>query len=116
MEITDIRMNLLDNAGGVKAIGSFSLDNSFAVRGMRVMEDKKGRNFVAFPSRERANGDYEDIAFPLSKEFYHQITDAFMKEFHRKQKEMASQEQDKFQDQGQKPTEDVPKPHRGRGR
>ena len=89
MEITDIRMNLLDNAGGVKAIGSFSLDNSFAVRGMRVMEDKKGRNFVAFPSRERANGDYEDIA---------------------------SQEQDKFQDQGQKPTEDVPKPHRGRGR
>lgn len=42
MEITDIRMNLLDNAGGVKAIGSFSLDNSFAVRGMRVMEDKKG--------------------------------------------------------------------------
>ena len=51
MEITDIRMNLLDNAGGVKAIGSFSLDNSFAVRGMRVMEDKKGRNFVAFPSR-----------------------------------------------------------------
>lgn len=113
MEITDIRMNLLDNAGGVKAIGSFSLDNSFAVRGMRVMEDKKGRNFVAFPSRERANGDYEDIAFPLSKEFYHQITDAFMKEFHRKQEEMASQEQDKFQDQGQKPTEDVPKPHRG---
>lgn len=116
MEITDIRMNLLDNAGRVKAIGSFSLDNSFAVRGMRVMEDKKGRNFVAFPSRERANGDYEDIAFPLSKEFYHQITDAFMKEFHRKQEEMASQEQNKFQDQGQKPTEDVPKPHRGRGR
>ena len=73
MEITDIRMNLLDNAGGVKAIGSFSLDNSFAVRGMRVMEDKKGRNFVAFPSRERANGDYEDIAFPLSKEFYRRI-------------------------------------------
>jgi len=116
MEITDIRMNLLDNAGGVKAIGSFSLDNSFAVRGMRVMEDKKGRNFVAFPSRERANGDYEDIAFPLSKEFYHQITDAFMKEFHRKQEEMASQEQDKSQDQGQNQTEDAPKPHKGRGR
>ena len=116
MEITDIRMNLLDNAGGVKAIGSFSLDNSFAVRGMRVMEDKKGRNFVAFPSRERANGDYEDIAFPLSKEFYHQITDAFMKEFHRKQEEMVSQEQDKSQDQGQEQTEDVPKPHKGRGR
>ena len=54
MEITDIRMNLLDNAGGVKKqLEVFSLDNSFfAVRGMRVMEDKKGRNFVAFPSRD----------------------------------------------------------------
>ena len=122
MEITDIRMNLLDNAGGVKAIGSFSLDNAFAVRGMRVMEDKKGRNFVACPSRERANGEYEDIAFPLSKEFYHEITDAIMKEFHRKQEEVASQAEDKSQSQdeskGQEQTqaEDAPKPHKGRGR
>jgi stage V sporulation protein G len=122
MEITDIRMNLLDNAGGVKAIGSFSLDNAFAVRGMRVMEDKKGRNFVAFPSRERANGEYEDIAFPLSKEFYHEITDAIMKEFHRKQEEVAAQAQDKSQSQDeshsqeQAPTEDAAKPRKGHAR
>lgn len=122
MEITDIRMNLLENAGGVKAIGSFSLDNAFAVRGMRVMEDKKGRNFVAFPSRERANGDYEDIAFPLSKEFYHEITDAFMKEFHRMQEEVASQaedksrSQDKSQGKEQTQAEDAGKSHKGRGR
>ena len=120
MEITDIRMSLLENAGGVKAIGSFSLDNAFAVRGMRVMEDSKGRNFVSFPSRERANGEYEDIAFPLSKEFYHEITDAIMREFHRKQEEVASQDksqsQDESQSQEQAQTEDAPKPHKGRGR
>ena len=85
MEVTSIRMNLLNNAGGIKAIGSFSLDDAFAIRGIRVMEDSKGRNFVAFPSRERSNGDYEDIAFPLSKEFYHKITDAIMTEFNRMQ-------------------------------
>ena len=130
MQVTDIRMNLLDNAGGVKAIGSFSLDNSFAVRGMRVMEDRQGRNFVAFPSRERANGEYEDIAFPLSKEFYHEITDAFMKEFNRKKEEVATQEkqeakdetQDKSQSQDesksaeQAQTESASKGRKGRGR
>ncbi len=122
MEVTDIRMSLLENAGGVKAIGSFSLDNAFAVRGMRVMEDKQGRNFVTFPSRERANGEYEDIAFPLSKEFYHEITDAIMKEFHRKQEEVAAQAQDKSQSQDeshsqeQAPTEDAAKPRKGHAR
>ena len=41
MEVTSIRMNLLNNAGGIKAIGSFSLDDAFAIRGIRVMEDRK---------------------------------------------------------------------------
>ena len=122
MEVTDIRLNLINNDSGVKAIGSFSLDHAFAIRGVRIMEDKHNRNFVAFPSRERANGDYEDIAFPLSKEFYHEITDAFMKEFHRKQEEVAQEAQDKSHNQdeskGQEQTqaEDAAKPHKGRGR
>lgn len=117
MEVTGIRMNLLSNAGGVKAIGSFSLDNSFAIRGMRVMEDSKGRNFVAFPSREKANGDYEDVAFPLNKDFYHKITDAIMAEFNRMRAEIANKATEQGQaetaseDQSQKET-----PHRGKGR
>lgn len=53
-----------------KAIGSFALDGAFAVRGVRVMEDKNGHNFVAFPSRAKSDGSYEDLAFPLSKELY----------------------------------------------
>ena len=76
MEVTDIRLNLLNTNNAVKAIGSFSLDNAFAIRGIRVMEDKNGNNFVAFPSREKANGEYEDLAFPLSKEFYRKVTEA----------------------------------------
>ena len=47
MEVTDVRLTMLQNAGGVKAIGSFSLDGEFAIRGIRVMEDKNGRNFFS---------------------------------------------------------------------
>ncbi|MDD3240010.1 MAG: SpoVG family protein [Lachnospira sp.] len=81
MDVTDIRLNMINKEGGCKAIGSFSLDGAFAIRGVRVMEDKNGRNFVAFPSRAKSNGEYEDIAFPLSKDFYHKITDAICEEY-----------------------------------
>ena len=90
MEVTDIRVNLINSESGVKAIGSFALDGMFAVRGVRVMEDKKGRNFVAFPAREKSNGEYEDIAFPLNKEFYHTLTEAIVTEYKKQVEEKQS--------------------------
>ncbi len=100
MEVTEVRLNLLKTDNAVRAIGSFSLDNSFAVRGVRVMEDKNGHNFVAFPSREKADGSYEDLAFPLSKELYASITGAILEEY-KKQVEKQSQEQTQEQNQDQ---------------
>ena len=101
MEITDIRLNLINKDGGVKAIGSFSLDHAFAIRGVRIMEDKNGRNFVAFPSREKANGEYEDIAFPLNKEFYHEVTETLVAEYKEKKEQQETQEQTQSQEQAQ---------------
>lgn len=100
MEVTDVRLNLLKTENAVKAIGSFSLDNAFAIRGVRVMEDKNGHNFVAFPSREKQDGSYEDIAFPLSKELYTAITGAIVEEY-KKQVEKQNQEQSQEQTQAQ---------------
>lgn len=95
MEVTDVRLTMLQNAGGVKAIGSFSLDGEFAIRGIRVMEDKNGRNFVAFPSREKQDKTYEDVAFPISKDSYHKITEAILDKFQmtREQNQTKSKEE-----------------------
>lgn len=117
MEVTEVRLNLLNTDNAVRAIGSFSLDNEFAVRGIRVMEDKKGRNFVAFPSREKADGSYEDIAFPLSKELYATITGAIIEEYKNqveKQNQEQTQEQEQAETKAQAETESAPK--RGRSR
>ena len=100
MQVSEVRLNLLHNDSAVRAIGSFSLDESFAVRGVRVMEDKNGHNFVAFPSRAKQDGTYEDLAFPLSKELYAHITGAIMEEY-KKQVEKQSQEQTQEQTQDQ---------------
>ena len=106
-----------DNA--VKAIGSFALDDMFAVRGVRVLESKDGHNFVAFPSREKANGEYEDIAFPLSKELYGKITDAIINEYQaqvEKQSQDQKEEQAKDQTQTEGESEAKSAPKRGKSR
>ncbi len=98
MEVTQIRMTLLDNAGATKAIGSISFNDELAVRGVRVMESSDGRNFISFPSRQRADGQYDDIAFPLTKDLYHKVSDAVIKEFHA-MKQTAEQDKEKAKDE-----------------
>lgn len=104
MQVSEVRLNLLNTDNAVKAIGSFALDGAFAVRGVRVMEDKNGHNFVAFPSRAKADGTYEDLAFPLSKDLYAHITGAILDEY-KAQVEKQAQEQNQSQEASQDVTQ-----------
>lgn len=79
------------------------------------MEDKNGRNFVAFPSREKQDGSYEDIAFPLSKELYADITGAILKEYQQMvEKQTQEQSQEQTQTEGEKETKAAPKKGKSR--
>ena len=115
MKVSEVRLNLINSTTAVKAIGSFSLDDAFAVRGVRVMEDKNGKNFVAVPSREKQDGSYEDIAFPLSKELYADITGAILKEYQQMvEKQTQAQSQEQTQTEGEKETKAAPKKGKSR--
>lgn len=51
MEITEVRIKLSNRPGNrVKAFATITLDNSFVVRDMRIIEGRNGM-FVAMPSR-----------------------------------------------------------------
>ena len=79
------------------------------------MEDKNGRNFVAFPSREKQDGSYEDIAFPLSKKLYADITGAILKEYQQMvEKQTQEQSQEQTQTEGEKETKAAPKKGKSR--
>lgn len=119
MQVSEVRLNLLKTDTAVKAIGSFALDGAFAVRGVRVMEDKNGHNFVAFPSREKQDGSYEDIAFPLSKELYATITGAIIDEYKQqveKQEQAQNQEASKEATQTEAESVAAPAPKKGKSR
>lgn len=66
MKITEVRVALRDDAK-LKAFASITLDDSFVIRGLKIIEGKTG-TFVAMPSRRRKDGEYQDIAHPINND------------------------------------------------
>ncbi|MCR5268508.1 MAG: septation regulator SpoVG [Lachnospiraceae bacterium] len=67
MNITDIRVRKVTKEGKMKAVVSITFDDEFVVHDIKVIEGEKGL-FIAMPSRKTAEGEYRDIAHPISTE------------------------------------------------
>lgn len=65
MEITDVKVRRVTGEGKMKAYVSITLDGSFAIHDIRVVEGQKGL-FVAMPSKKLPNGEFRDIAHPIN--------------------------------------------------
>ena len=67
MEITDIRVRKISQEGKMKAVVSVAFDNEFVVHDIKVIEGEKGL-FIAMPSRKAEDGEFHDIAHPISSD------------------------------------------------
>jgi stage V sporulation protein G len=65
MQITDVRLRRVAAEGRMKAIASITIDNEFVVHDIRVIEGNTGL-FVAMPSKRTPDGEFRDIAHPIS--------------------------------------------------
>ena len=68
MEITDIRVRKVDTQGKLKAYVTVTFDACFVVHNVKVIEGGD-RVFIAMPSRKTKNGDFKDVAHPITSEF-----------------------------------------------
>ena len=66
MRITDVRVRRITQSGKMKAVVSITLDNEFVVHDIKVIDGEKGL-FIAMPSKRSADGEYRDIAHPISQ-------------------------------------------------
>lgn len=73
MEITEVRISFRDEPK-LKAFVNITFDNSFVIRGMKVINGTKGY-FVSMPSRKRKDGTHQDIAHPINNEMRRMIED-----------------------------------------
>jgi stage V sporulation protein G len=86
MRITEVRVSLREDAK-LKAFASITLDDSFVIRGLKIIEGKTG-TFVAMPSRRRKDGEYQDIAHPINNEARAEMERIILDEY-RKERERA---------------------------
>lgn len=80
MNITDVRLRKVNTDGKMKAIASITIDDAFVVRDIRVIEGQNGL-FVAMPSRKTPEGEFRDIAHPITPEARELIQSAILKEY-----------------------------------
>lgn len=67
MDITDIRVRLVDKGSKMRAVVSITIDGVFVVHDIKVIDGDKGM-FIAMPSRKYGEDEYKDIAHPIDSE------------------------------------------------
>ena len=67
MNITDVRIRIMEKEGKMKAIAAITIDGVFVVHDIKVMEGDNGL-FIAMPSVKRKDGEFKDIAHPINSE------------------------------------------------
>lgn len=80
MQITDVRIRKVDKEGKMRAVASITIEDEFVVHDIKVIEGEKGL-FIAMPSRKSADGEYRDIAHPISTQTRERIQNLVLEKY-----------------------------------
>ncbi len=84
MQITDVRIRKVENAGKLKAVASITFDEEFVVHDIKVI-DGTNSLFVAMPSFKNSAGEFKDVAHPIKTELREKISSAVLEKFSEEQ-------------------------------
>ncbi len=93
MQITELRIRKVEDEGKLRAYVTVTFDNCFVVHNVKIIEGKSGL-FIAMPSRKTANGEYKDVAHPISPEFRTELQNKILDEFNAGHVETGSSQDD----------------------
>jgi stage V sporulation protein G len=77
IDVTDVKVAPVQGEGPTRAMASVTLGESFVVHGLRVVEGEKGL-FVAMPQRKDGQGNYRDVAHPVTPEMRAVVSSAVL--------------------------------------
>ena len=80
MTVTSVKVHAVDLPGKMKALATITLDNTFVVHDLRVIEGEKGL-FVAMPSKRGFDGRFRDVAHPSNQELRDMIEGAVLQAY-----------------------------------
>ena len=88
MNISDIRLKIVEATGKLKAVASITIDGCFVVHDIKILEGNRGL-FVMMPSRKSADGIYKDVAHPINTETREMLKTVLIKAYSDKMAESA---------------------------
>ena len=80
INITNVKITKVESSTRVKGIASITIDDSFVVHDIKILESEKGL-FVAMPSKKCPDETYKDIAHPINAEARELIQKAVLNEY-----------------------------------
>lgn len=80
INITNVKVIKTEDNYKVKGIASITIDDSFVVHDIKILESEKGL-FVAMPSRRLPSGEFKDIAHPINAEARELMQKAILNEY-----------------------------------
>lgn len=83
--------------GNVMAFASITINDVFAVKGIRVMNSEKGL-FAAMPSTKDNKGEYKEICFPVTKDMRILLNNAVVGAYEAAMLEKGKEEKDSVSD------------------
>ena len=78
IKITDVRIFKIKQRGALLGYANIVLNDSFIIRGIRILENERIGRFVAMPSRRlrEEKRAYRDLCHPINQETRDTITTA----------------------------------------
>jgi stage V sporulation protein G len=76
-EVTDVRVYRVESTGSLRAYATVTLDNAYAVHGLKIMEGENGL-WISMPASKNKRGEFKDIFHPVSREARQVLVDAVL--------------------------------------
>ena len=81
MKITAVQIYKVQNSESkLKAFANITIDDEFVVKGLKVVDGKKG-TFISMPCTQGEDGEYYDDVFPITKECREYIEECILDEY-----------------------------------
>ena len=80
MEVTDIKIRLVNGADQLKAFATVVFDSVLVVHNIKIVSTGD-KLIIAMPSRQVHNGEYKDIVHPITSDFRSQLSDKVLRAY-----------------------------------
>lgn len=82
IRITEVRVTPRQE-DRLRGYATVTFGGVFVVRGLKIIEGKTGRLFVAMPSRKKPDGTFQDICHPIDRGFRESLEKVVLDEYTR---------------------------------